>query len=63
MHPDRHIAGNLDTALPWVGKHDAVDGWHVDPLRQTSHVGHERSPRLPNELAQGIGAFASGLLA
>jgi len=52
----------VDATLLWVGKHDAVDGWHVDPFRQTSRVGHE-CLRLPNELAQEVGAFASGLLA
>src|SRR5262249_36093482 len=30
----------IDATLLWVSENDAVDGWHVDPLRQTSRVGH-----------------------
>ena len=52
----------VDATLLWIGKRNAVNGGHVDPLRQTSRVCHESS-RLPNELAQEVGAFASGLLA
>src|SRR6516165_5030378 len=52
----------IDASLLWVGEHNAVDGWHIDPLRQTSRVGHE-CPRLTDELVQEGGALASGLLA
>src|SRR5262249_24841455 len=52
----------VHTALLWISKHNTIDSWHVDALRQTPGIGH-KSAIVFDKFPQKVTTLTCRLLA